>query len=519
MQGPVERVRGFHDLPPDEYPRWSAARTALVEVLERHDFTLVDLPVVEQLDLYMRKTGAQVLSKLYSFTDQGNREVALRPEFTASVIRAFAAQAQPGRAPLRLAYAGPVFRYEKPQRATMRQFTQVGVEVLGDGDRAADAALLAVACEAARAAGAGPLRLVIGHLGPLRTLLSHLRVHGYAEDYLLEHLEFYNRGPAQRQAVRARLGLDVPQGEVEDDGRALPRGLAAAVHDLEPEEARTVVSTILGQMSIELTGSTRTPEEIIDRVLAKARRQGDTLPGSRGESLARALAFLEQFGTLRGTPESVAPRAGPLLAEYGVPASALDDLWVILERLDGYDMSNVSVELAPGMARGIAYYSGLIFELYAGGDEAPLQICGGGRYDGLARAITRKVDIPALGFAFGLERLLHAVPEEAPTVAGRPRVAVLSGDPGRRGEAQRAAAAIRAVGIACVVLEVGDARALDQARRAGFWGAVVLDPPAEASGVERAGRTQIWKGGDPLREQVQAALRDAGRPGAATRAG
>ena len=194
MQQPIERVRGFADTDIDQYQRSAAVRQVLQGAFSLAGYLPVDVPVLEYLELYMRKSGAQVLSKLYGFTDQGRREVALRPEFTASVIRALAPSVGRAPEPLRVSYAGPVFRYEKPQRATTRQFTQAGVELLGDPSPAADADLLALACQAARAAGVPDVHAVVGHLGPLRALLAHLQVDGYAEGYLLEHLEFYSRG-------------------------------------------------------------------------------------------------------------------------------------------------------------------------------------------------------------------------------------------------------------------------------------------------------------------------------------
>src|SRR5689334_14872886 len=98
----VERVRGFYDVDSNGYVQLAASLKALADVFESHGFAMVDVPVVELLELYLRKNGAQVLSKLYTFVDQGNRQVALRPEFTASVIRAFASQISPSRGPLRV---------------------------------------------------------------------------------------------------------------------------------------------------------------------------------------------------------------------------------------------------------------------------------------------------------------------------------------------------------------------------------------------------------------------------------
>jgi histidyl-tRNA synthetase len=501
MERPVERVRGFHDVDTASHRRWSATLGSLLAAFELAGFGQVDVPVLEQLDLYLRKNGAQVLAKLYSFVDAGRRDVALRPEFTASIIRALGAQVATASEPLRVSYAGPVFRYEKPQRATARQFTQAGVELLGHEGPGSDAEIVALACQAARDLGVEGLRLVLGHLAPIRALLAHLQVDSTAEGFLLEHLEYYNRGAEQQQAVRRRLGLTTEQEASLAESVALPEALAAAVQDASPAEARSLVGAILDQMGLDLSGSTRTPDEIIDRVLAKMRRQVALRSGALRENLERALSFIEWFGALRGEPAAVLQEVEALLRHYGVPLQALEELRQVLAALADYDLSGVMVELAPGMARGIAYYSGLIFELYGAdvsggaGSEAPsLQICGGGRYDGLARSLTGRQSFPALGFAFGVERLLHTIPLTASASGAAARVAVAFHDPEVRPTALQMTAALRGNGV-CTVLHDGVAsaqRTLDSLYKAGYTAAVYIsNEHHDAPGAQVTAGTQV----------------------------
>src|SRR6185437_16570744 len=162
-----------------------------------------------------------------------------------------------------------------------RQFTQAGVELLGDRSAVADAEVLALACKAARASGVPRIRLVLGHLGPLRTLLAHVHANGRAEGYLLAHLEQRYRGDMDDETIRRRLGLQVQSGDPLGDESALPDHLADAVRDSSPEEARALVRTMLDQMGLSLAGTTRTPDEIIDRVLLKSRRHASM--GAAGE--------------------------------------------------------------------------------------------------------------------------------------------------------------------------------------------------------------------------------------------
>ncbi|HVA90914.1 MAG TPA: ATP phosphoribosyltransferase regulatory subunit [Chloroflexota bacterium] len=465
QQGTVVRVQGFHDRSGDEYRKVHGAAESLTSSFRLHGFQLMDVPLVEGLDLYLRKNGAQVLSRLYSFIDPDRREVALRPEFTASVIRALAAEVGASTIPARVAYAGPVFRNEQGQREEPRHFTQAGIELLGDGSAVADADVLALACRAALDAGLPGVRLVLGHLGPLRTLLTHLKVNGHAEGYLLEHLERRYRGGTGVETVRRRLGLQARTSEGAIDTEALPEHLADAVRGAGPGEARALVRTMLDQMGLSLEGSTRTPDEIIDRVLLKARRHASLRGGAGREELERALAFTEQLSLLRGDPAEVIPRAEKLLSEYQVPPEALDELREVLDLLRLHDLGGVTIELAPGMARGIAYYSGLIFELYADqaivtGQEA--QICGGGRYDALALAITGSHGFPALGFSFNVESLASVLPY-ATAPSGR-RIGLMVLAPRRRRLAYRVADSLRSSGFAVTIHEPAIAPELEARR-------------------------------------------------------
>ena len=142
---PVERVRGASDLQPDEWAAVVAARESLAETYSLFGYRGVDVPILEHTELYRRKAGANVMSQIYSFTDRGGRSVCLRPEFTASIVRFYAAKHSQLASPARLHYSGPAFRYEKPKRGTYRQFTESGVELIGADGPAADAEVIELA--------------------------------------------------------------------------------------------------------------------------------------------------------------------------------------------------------------------------------------------------------------------------------------------------------------------------------------------------------------------------------------
>jgi histidyl-tRNA synthetase len=290
---------------------------------------------------------------------------------------------------------------------------------------------------------------------------------------MLEHLEYYSRGLAQQIHVRHQLGLDSPTSDdgERNDGAALADALAG----LSPEAARDVVNGLLRQMGVDLASNTRTPDEIIERVLDKAQRHAALRSGARRESLERALQFCSSLTELRGEPHLVLREAEQLLRSYDVPLSALDELGEVVKLFQEHGLPNVRITLAPGMARGIAYYSGLIFELYAeptgtSGEFTELQICGGGRYDSLPLAITGRHSFPALGFAFGLERLSHCIPADAIKGAEVHRVAIVVDNRHARKAGLVLAARLRRAGFAAVLHtpKATDSRLREQLVRAGY---------------------------------------------------
>ncbi len=145
----VEGVRGMRDILPEEARVWQAVEAKIREVFALYGYKEIRPPVVERAELFARGVGeaTEVVHKeMYVFPDRKGLELALRPEATASVVRAYiehGLHAQGGVA--KLYYLGPMFRYEKPQMGRQRQFHQYGVEALGSLDPALDAEVMALA--------------------------------------------------------------------------------------------------------------------------------------------------------------------------------------------------------------------------------------------------------------------------------------------------------------------------------------------------------------------------------------
>ncbi|MFT4199950.1 histidine--tRNA ligase [Gordonia sp. (in: high G+C Gram-positive bacteria)] len=158
---------------PDYYPPRSAdftrVRGTLTTAAALAGYGHIELPVFEDTRLFARGVGesTDVVSKeMYTFDDRGERSVTLRPEGTAGVMRAVIQHGlDRGPLPVKLCYAGPFFRYEKPQEGRYRQLQQVGVEAIGIDDPALDAEVIAIADEAYRRLGLTGYRLELSSLG------------------------------------------------------------------------------------------------------------------------------------------------------------------------------------------------------------------------------------------------------------------------------------------------------------------------------------------------------------------
>ncbi|MGI9148906.1 MAG: ATP phosphoribosyltransferase regulatory subunit, partial [Chloroflexota bacterium] len=185
---PIQRVRGTSDVLPPADTRLRNLEASLRHSFERFGYQGIQTPVLEPLELFLRKSGDEIIARMYTFS-HWNRRLCLRPELTASVMRAFVDGMQGHGLPVRLHYGGPSFRYERPSRGRSRQFTQVGMELIGASGPAADAEVLFLACAGLEAVGIKKYRLVVGHLAATLQLLTQLGMTDHAQGLVLDQME------------------------------------------------------------------------------------------------------------------------------------------------------------------------------------------------------------------------------------------------------------------------------------------------------------------------------------------
>ncbi|TCT27091.1 histidyl-tRNA synthetase [Melghiribacillus thermohalophilus] len=174
----IKVPRGTEDVLPEKVELWHHIENKLHEIAKTYNYKEIRTPIFERTELFQRGVGDTtdiVQKEMYTFEDRGGRSLTLRPEGTASVVRSYVEHKMHGfpNQPVKLYYMGPYFRYERPQKGRMRQFTQFGIEALGSADPAIDAEVIAFAMDCYRSLGLQSLRLVINSLGDLESRKNH----------------------------------------------------------------------------------------------------------------------------------------------------------------------------------------------------------------------------------------------------------------------------------------------------------------------------------------------------------
>ena len=469
----IDRVRGTQDYWSADAEQLEELRRRLEDTFRSFGYRRIEVPALELAELHLRKSGLEIISKLYAFSDLGGRQLCLRPELTASVARAFVARPA-SRLPLKIFSSGPVFRYERPARGRYRQFTHCDVELIGAEGTAADAEVIFVAMEALDLLGLEGYEVTIGHVGILGELLSRLGLSGRLRALLLDSVEDVRR--YGREAVQERLAeldpelfetgrgaepspalraasprgrgdrLPLPLGEGRGEGASRSASPAPGAEDAGAAGPREAVAALLSRTGPAALGR-RSEEEVVERLLRKLDA------GQTGAAVTRALAFIERLSRLHGAPREVLDAGRDLLAEFGLSDEPLRALDETVGRLDGYGAAVARIKLDLGLSRGLQYYTGLVFEIHHRGLGAESQVCGGGRYDDLIRALGGRQPVPALGFAFGVERVKLALEAEGRAVraGAAEEVFVVAAAPEHEAYASRVARTLRRAGVAAHV--------------------------------------------------------------------
>lgn len=170
--------RGTQDILPGEVEKWQLIEMKARELCKKYQYHEIRTPIFEHTDLFSRGVGDTtdiVQKEMYTFQDRGGRSITLRPEGTASTVRAYVEKKMFGlpNQPVKLYYMGPMFRYERPQGGRFRQFFQFGIEALGSNDPAIDAEVISLAMNLYKEMGLKKLKLIINSLGDKESRNAH----------------------------------------------------------------------------------------------------------------------------------------------------------------------------------------------------------------------------------------------------------------------------------------------------------------------------------------------------------
>jgi len=177
--------RGTRDFTSEEMQKRRYVEEVMRKTFETFGYKQVQTPTFETLELFTAKSGDTIIEELYSFADIGGRDLALRPELTAPVIRFYVEKLQMEPKPLKLYYFGNCYRYDRPQKGRYREFKQAGCEIIGTDTAEANAELIAMAYKVLENAGVKKLVLNIGNLNILSSLFSQFKLTKDQQKYLI----------------------------------------------------------------------------------------------------------------------------------------------------------------------------------------------------------------------------------------------------------------------------------------------------------------------------------------------
>ena len=367
----------------------SRISSGISATLDSRGFQPIDTPLLERTDLFVRKSGGAITGSLYTFTDPGGIDVSLRPEFTPSVIRWYIENVRAPE-PRKFRYAGPVFRYGENGNAP-RQYTQCGCEMLGTRSGEGDLQILLTAAKCIGDSGVGEYSVRIGHVGIVRDLV---RAQGLSEPlqmHILSNLEDVERGES---------------GIAEMTRRATAAGLVSP-DDHKPEEFNGDAMVALESLGSRLPGHTgrRSPERILNRLASRMRQQATKFDlWAALSNVAGLIAERPRFEAGQATPGDTLDGIESALRSCGAELDSLNELRSTLESVMPLPADDVSIEIDLSFARGLAYYTGIVFEFT---DRDGNALGGGGRYDDLVRAFGG-ADTAACGFALNVDALAEA---------------------------------------------------------------------------------------------------------------
>lgn len=382
--------RGTMDFLPEEMAKRRYIEKKVRQTFESFGFKEIQTPIFEEFALLAARSGEEIRENMFTFISD-EVEYALRPELTAAVCRMIVTGKLDMPKPYKFYYIGPCFRYEQPQAGRYRQFWQAGIELMGSQSSMADAEVITVGAKTLENCGVTTYILKVGNIGIFRGILKDAGFEIEEQNWIIGNIDSI-------MSTREKCQLIAEKDELEREDKEYIKTYLSMLYDL--------------QMELINKGEDFGEHEILPSALQEI-PQWVTKLNDAMEKTYRAIWISEgvpedvadlllEVSRIRGSPDKVMPTAQKLLSGTAVEKS-LQELQEVLDYLAAFGVTNYEVVL--GVARGLDFYTGTVFEFDVPLLGAQKQVCGGGRYDRLVEEFGGP-PIPATGYAFGFDRIV-----------------------------------------------------------------------------------------------------------------
>lgn len=382
-------VGGFRDFYPELYGKIDIILKVFRQIPKLFGYVEYECPTVEPMKLYQMKSGSALIEETFTVIDRKERRLVLRPETTPSLARMLAAQQQFYPRPIRWFSVSRVFRDETQQRGRVKEFWQLNVDFLGIEDVAADAEVIDILATIILTLGFTPADFVI-RINDRRLIQSFIESLGLANYVEIIHV-LDRRDKLLQELLEERLRQQGYPAKKATDIALQLRRLAAGNQDAKAK----------------LPSSERVKNlaENLPAIIEEA------ITGGLGEiGVPKEAAIkLTRFSSIRGSPAKFLQAMDDLKLESQIQQS-LEPLRILAAHLQDLDVENCC-EFDASIARGLDYYTGIVFEAWDRSANIPRAIAGGGRYDDLV-SVFKGQRLPGTGFGFGETVILQLAEEK-----------------------------------------------------------------------------------------------------------
>ena len=383
--------------PPANFEALEAQARTLLAVFIAAGYEAVAPEVIQPAGVFLDVVGEALRGRTYVFSDMDGKELCLRPDLTVPTCRLYLQRHPAAGSEAYYSYNGPAFRFQpaSADASHPREFRQSGIEAFGDKDAGeADARTLVLVLRALQQAGLPGWKLRIGDVALFDALLRSANL----PERWRRRLRHQFLRPDAFRAELKRLSTNPARSAA-----AFPRALIEALDPNDPEKAELLVTEHLERGGIELIGA-RSAAEIAEGLLAIA--ADAKAPPLKPETAALIEAYVRTKTAAPQAPAVLRRLVGNASAAFNEALDAYERRAMLLSE-SGVDMG--AADFSAEFGRSVGYYTGFVFEAVVDALGPASPVGGGGRYDGLLKAVGAPRNVPAVGAAIHTERLLAVV--------------------------------------------------------------------------------------------------------------